>query len=151
MKQLKTLSAALIIAATAMGAAQAQDNEAPEIVEPAVSFVQAVDIASGTGNGEIYEMVLDYAGDQPVYVASLSNETSITTLVIDGLEGTLMATEKTEAKDGETLALYLNEFSEAARLADSMDFLADFDLEDLEDDVDLDVLESCIDDMQHAE
>jgi hypothetical protein len=96
-----TVAFAAILLSTGMSFAEVQSVE--KLIKPSISFTKAMEIATGSQNGDLVALELDHFGKTAVYVAELESETSHTIMQIDGTNGAIIATAKASANSPEAL------------------------------------------------
>jgi hypothetical protein len=105
----KILLAAFLTLFLSAGFATAQSLNGNDVTEPSVPFAQAMEIALGTGNGELVSLDLGYKSSTPHYRAELKDETSYTVLRIDGVSGEILETQQISASSTEELHAMLKD------------------------------------------
>ncbi|BFM49193.1 PepSY domain-containing protein [Marinomonas sp. THO17] len=74
-------------------------HEEIELLEPKLSMIEAIKKAQGEEKGRVTVASLDYDLEHPVFIVSLSSELGVSTLVIDGLNGELLASNRVKVMD----------------------------------------------------
>ncbi len=72
--------------------AVAEEMTFADLLAVPVSFAQASEIAQGTAEGRLIELSLEDFEDAPVYFAVIGSATSVSELMIDANDGTVMST-----------------------------------------------------------
>ena len=146
MKPLTAVAVVATLATTPLLAQESQsaditDNDRAEMIVPSVEFSTAVETATQNAKGSLVSLELDYLEDKPVYSAILESETSVSMLLIDAVNGEVIASNVMQATNTEMLELlfgddeheedfndgeYIDIIEECFEILDEAKFLEDF-------------------------
>ncbi|MFD1160767.1 PepSY domain-containing protein [Roseovarius aestuarii] len=130
------------LAVTAASAASDEDKvdtefSYQEMLDVPVKFGQAMTIARENAEGQIVEITLDEFNDTQVYLASLANATSLSELMINAQDGTIMGTNVQTAATPDLMEeLIEREIEDAVEFADVMGDMMEFGMFGLMSDFD---------------